>query len=201
MNSQKNNLGGFTLIELIISFALLAAIITAAGLFISNVLNLNPFFQGSLETGNEVELTSQVIATEIRSMAPSNTGSYPIDTASSSVLTFYSDIDEDGLFERVRYFVDGSILKKGVIRPTVNPFAYNPANEVVTEQIHNLVSTASSTFSYYNSNYTGSEPPIVPPMDISVIRVIGIQINAQEKKGAIVSFNAFITPRNLRSNL
>ncbi len=201
MKNQKNKSEGFTLIELIISFTILVIIVTIAGLFFNNVLNLNALFGGGLETSSEVESASQIMATEIRSTAPSNIGSYAIDTASSSVLIFYSDIDEDGLFERIRYFVDGVILKKGVIKPTGNPLTYNPVNEVITEQIHNLVPAASSTFSYYDSNYTGSEPPMAPPINIAAVRIIGVRINAQEKKGAVASFNAFITPRNLRSNL
>lgn len=195
-------MSGFTLLELIIGFSITVIIIVIAGLFASNVLNFGAIFEGSFETSDEVRQTFQPMITEVRSMAPSNIGSYPLDTAASSSFIFHSDIDEDGLFERVRYFLDGKIFKKGIVKPTGNPLTYNLGNEIITEQIHNIVLVSTSIFSYYDTNYTGSQPPMAFPVNISEVRTIGIQITAQKpNQGAPSSFNAQITPRNLRTNL
>ncbi|MBI5732300.1 MAG: hypothetical protein HY982_02995 [Candidatus Magasanikbacteria bacterium] len=193
---------GFTLLELMLGFSIILVIVAAAGLFSGNVLNLNNIFKGTLETREEAGQTLQAMVTEIRSLAPSNIGGYPIEAAASSSLVFFSDIDTDGLFERVRYFVDGNNLKKGTVKPTGSPLTYNPGNEIITEQIHNLILTASSTFSYYDANYTGIEPPLVFPVNTSLIRTIGVRIAAQKQnQGAPSSFTIQVTPRNLRSNL
>ena len=45
---------------------------------------------------------------------------------------FYANIDSDTLYERVRFWVEGTILKKGVIKPTGVPLDYDLQNEDVT---------------------------------------------------------------------
>src|SRR3989344_3115608 len=138
-NESKKNGAGFTLIELIIFIGLSTGVLAVIALFVTNVGSLKNYFDESLLVDQEIQQTLAVMIPEIRSAAQSNIGNYPIEAASQTSFTFYSDIDRDGIFERVRYYLDGTTLKKGVIEPTGSPLTYNPANEVIYEAVHNMV--------------------------------------------------------------
>ncbi|MBI5079509.1 fibronectin type III domain-containing protein [Candidatus Wolfebacteria bacterium] len=200
LRKRKIN-AGFTIIEVMISFTVLAAVVLVVALFSQDIFKFSGFFSESLKTQQEVQQTFQSLAIEIRSMGPSSIGSYSIAEATTSTLVFYSDIDRDGLFERVKYFLNGSTLEKGVVKPTGNPLVYNLTGEAVNEVIHGVVATSSGVFSYYGADYTGSEPPMSFPINISDIRLIKAEISAQgNAKSPVEKFSILATPRNLRSN-
>lgn len=191
---------GFTLIEILVSIAVIVGIMFIIGNFSINILNFKNFLTPTFQVQQEIALTFQNMTSEIRSMSPSNTGSYAIFQAGTSTLTFFSDIDEDGLYEQIRYFVSSSTLERGVTKPTGNPAFYNPANEKIFDVVHNVVST-STIFTYYDSTYTGIEAPMTYPLDISKIRIIGVDISVQNPNlNSPILFSTKLTPRNLRSN-
>ncbi len=197
---MKNH--GFTLVELIISVSIAMVIILIAGIFVQNVLNFGNIFKDSFEAKSEVNQLSQAIGREVRAATISNTGSYPIENAASSTFTFYSDIEEDGIAERIRYFLDADTLKKGIIRSSGNPPTYNPANEIITEVVHNVILSATSTFGYYDSAYTGSEAPLAFPINASVVRLINVKLTAQNPgQNIAATIDLKLVPRNLRTNL
>lgn len=199
--SLKNNCG-FTLLELLIGFAVLVIIVLVSGVFLTNIFGSESFFKNSLITQADVQQSMQIFGLEIRSMGPSDLGSYPIDIAATSTLGFYSDIDEDGIMEHVRYFLNGQILQKGVIQPTGSPLVYNPASEVITDVIQNVIPTSTPLFSYYDNTYDGTKPPLSQPVNVQAVTVIGINFTTQEQNPSIsVKFATVETPRNLRTNL
>src|SRR3989344_1177612 len=196
----RNNESGLTLLELIIGFTILIGILVAIGLFASDIFSSSNLFTKSFEAQQEIQGTIQEMNPQIRSMGPSNIGSYPIAAAASSSLIFYSDIDNDGLFEQIRYFLSSNTFKKGVIKPTGQPLTYNPANEIIVDVVHNMMATTTGIFSYYDSNYTGSQPPMVFPVDISTIKTIGITISARDPSQNLpIIYSTQLTPRNLRN--
>ena len=67
----------------------------------------------------------KTMVSEIRTASTANTGAYTIGLATDSALTFYSDTDNDGLKEKVRYFITGTTLQKGLTKPTGSPLSYN----------------------------------------------------------------------------
>jgi len=194
---------GFTLIEVIISVGLLSGIILMIGLFGQDISNFSLSFSESLLIQQELNLTLQSMAPELRSMAASSLGSYPIAAAGTSSFTFYSDIDKDGLFDRVRYFLQGSTLQKGVLKPTGSPLTYNPINEIVKDVLHNVVvSTSTDIFTYFDASFTGTEPKMAYPINIPLVRAIEVRLTADQAQNtpAPVTLSIFETPRNLRSN-
>ena len=202
-NESKKNGAGFTLIELIIFIGLSTGVLAVIALFVTNVGSLKNYFDESLLVDQEIQQTLAVMIPEIRSAAQSNIGNYPIEAASQTSFTFYSDIDRDGIFERVRYYLDGTTLKKGVIEPTGSPLTYNPANEVIYEAVHNMV-TGYTIFNYYDMNYSGTQDPMATPVNIPNIRIIGITLTADQKNqtagSAAITHSAKVAVRNLRDN-
>ena len=91
---------------------------------------------------------------EISEASYGDDGSYPFVQAVDYTVTFYSNIDHTAATERVRYFLVGTTLKKGVVEPTGDPPQYVQSNEVVTE-IFSFVQNGSTTpiFTYYNGDW------------------------------------------------
>ena len=196
---------GFTIIELIISVAILVGIIGILTTFEKDVISLDDTLQSSLNAqlnGREVVRT---MVTELRKTTQSATGSYPIALASSTGITFYSDINGDGTQEQVRYFLSGSTIKKGVTAPTGTPATYNPANEKLTTLLNSVI--ASSTlpiFQYFPETYAGTSTPLSVPINIPAIRLIQISViidsNPNRSPTQLV-VTSQVMLRNLKDNL
>ncbi|MBI2033756.1 MAG: prepilin-type N-terminal cleavage/methylation domain-containing protein [Candidatus Liptonbacteria bacterium] len=200
MNIKK--LAGFTFIEVVIVIAIFVVIFTVIASFGENTSLLSNLINKSLQAEQDLRQTFQVIVTEIRSAGPSSLGAYPIESAATSSFAFFSDIDEDGVFERVRYFVGTSTLEKGVIEPIGNPLVYATSSESVKIAVNYLL-MASSTFEYYDANYTGLEASLSTPIDVTKIRIVKVTVTADVNPGAApkpVTFTNIINVRNLRSN-
>lgn len=180
----------------------MVAIITIVGVFGRNVTDLGVEFTQRFGIQQEIELTTKEMLSEIRAAKPSNEGSYAILQASTSTLIFYTDIGADGLVEQVRYFLDNDILKKGVITPSGSPLQYATSSEIISEVVRNFAVSTSSIFSYYDENFSGTEPPLTDPVTIADIRMIEINLAAQDVTQVTpISSSIRVTPRNLRSNL
>ncbi len=196
---------GFTLVEILIAVAILTLISYSVSTFQRDLFSLNHFFQSSLNTQLDARHILKVMVAELREASPSSLGSYPVELASSTALTFYSDINNDGLKERVRYYVQGNRVMKGVVSPSGNPLIYNGASETVTTLITGYV--ASSTlpmFQYFPSTYAGTSTALSYPIDTSRIRLIKISviIDRDANKSPIpIVVTSQVTIRNLKDNL
>ncbi len=192
---------GFTLLEILVVMGILFGIMYVVVTFGLNVATFGGFLGENLNSAQELQQTFKVIKTEIRSMGPANTGGYPIESANSTSFIFYSDIDGDGLFERVRYYLEGNIFKKGVIKPTGNPLSYLPANEQTKEVVHNIITNPPPIFSYYAKDVDGSGAALTVPINPSIIRLLKIDLSADNNPQQLpgpASLKIFITVRNFR---
>ena len=200
-NKKKNNKTGFTLIEVVIGASFVAVIVVILTYIGFNLTSFNINFMKSFEPQFELQYAMQNIIKEVRSMSQSSVGSYPISQAASSTFVFYSDVDADGYVERFKYFVSGSVFKKGILVPTGSPLVYNEANEEIFDILHNLKIGTSSIFNYYDANYSGSEAPMSSPVDISDIKLIKAQLTITKDDGTATTTSVIeLTPRELRNN-
>lgn len=203
-NYKHNSQSGFSIIEVLVGIFILTLIGIAVYTFQKDVFSLNRIISGSLIIQDETRRVIKTMSAEIRTASPSSLGTYALVQVATSSFSFYSNIDDDLFKERVRYFVDGAILKKGVIKPAGSPLTYNPANEVLTELIHDVASLATSTFSYYDENYDGTTPPLAEPVDIATVRLVKITITIDKDPQAPpgpMTLTTQIQMRNLKDNL
>jgi len=166
---------------------------------ISNIIN--SLINQTVKVRQSSDYTFQTLISDVRSMGPSAPGAYPIESASSTSFIFYSDVDRDGVVDRVRYTLATSTLDRATIKPTGNPFVYATSSEVVISAIYN-VDVGQSSFSYFDENWTGSQSPLPAPVNLLAIRSIKVNIAIQSSTstGSIVKFTNTITPRNLKTN-
>lgn len=200
-----NRQSGFSLIEIIIAAAILSVLVFVIASLRNNVNTLGNLVTQKLQSRQDIDRVMDQMVTEIRSAAPSSQGAYPIDSASTSSLVFYSDVDSDGLFERIRYTVGSTTLDRGVIKPSGNPLTYATSSERVATLISNLTRTTSSpVFSYYGDDYTGTQPPLAPTSTLaSAVRLVRVTLYVDVRpreapKPAFVS--QLINIRNLRDD-
>jgi len=191
---------GFTLIEIIIAITIftgLALTISSFGLDISDF----GIFLGESVTGQyEIQLTLRGMVSEMKSMNQSVSGAYAIESVSQNSITFYSDIDGDGLTEKIRYFLDGNILKRGLTKASGSPLAYPAGDEDIDETVHNVLASAGNIFSYYDSSYTGSQAALNFPVNIPLVRLIKINITVDQNPADTISqinLSASVNIRNL----
>ncbi len=184
---KTNERRGVTLIETVLLLGISAAISVSLAVLAYN------FFSYSRAAGERIQVESQIrgslekITEELRRAAPSDAGAYP--------LVFFSDTNNDGKKERVRYFLDGEILKRGIIQSAGQPPAYNLASERIT-LLANFIKN-SSVFSYYDGTYSGSGPPLVFPVSASDVRLIKISLTIGVGQD-LLNLNTNVVLRSLR---
>ena len=204
MKYLKTKQKGFSLIEILVALGIFSLIVVAIGLFQRDVFSLNNILQVGLKNQNEAKKILRPFANEARSASQSNLGSYPLATVASTTFSFYSDIDNDGLKEKVRYFLDDTTFKKGVIKPSGNPLTYNEEDEDIVRVVHDVVNV--SIFSYFDESYDGtaSSTPLAQPVTPSDVRLVQVEIvidSDPNKPPAPLPVTTQVSIRNLKDNL
>ncbi len=205
MKYFKNKKGGYSFTEVIISVAIIGLIFNIVGRFAGDVFSLNSIISGGLNTQLDAKHLIKVMVTELRKTMPSSLGSYPIELANSSAITFFSDVNSDGLKERIRYYMDGTNLKKGMIIPSGTPLSYVSSNEKKSTLMSGVISSSTQPlFQYYSSTYTGSSAPLSIPVNISEIRLIKITVIIDKdplRSPVPLTVTSSVSLRNLKDNL
>jgi hypothetical protein len=193
---------GLSLVEMLFGVSIFIAVVLVLTMFSRNVWLYNAFIGADLASVDAGRKVLKTMVSEIRTAGTANNGAYTLALANNNALTFYSDIDNDGLKEKVRYFLSGTTLQKGVIKPAGSPLTYNAINEKISNLMNNVTNT--SLFEYYDKNYDGTTNPLSSPVNIPLVRLIKINILSdldQKKSPVPKTFSTQVSIRNLKDNL
>jgi type II secretory pathway pseudopilin PulG len=200
------NKKGFSLIETLIATAIGIMIFLVVFNFGNGIFSFNSNAQKNLSAQTDARRVLKSMVKELRSASPSSLGSYTISYASTTGITFFSNIDSDTYKEQIRYFLSGKDLKRGVIEPSGSPLTYNPANEQISTLVTDINNGVSPIFEYFDSSYTGTSTPLVQPVQITQIRLVRITLKIEKDTNpgkslgpVIVTSQVFL--RNLKDNL
>lgn len=190
---------GFTLIETIITIVIFALLIGVVSGFVVLAYRTQSYsFQQSMAIG-EARKGIETMVKEIREARGGDDGSYIIEKAKDYEFIFYSDIDKDEATERVRYFVEGTDFKKGVINPTGWPISYPSENEeifVLSSYVRNL----PPIFRYFDGHSLELSVP-ARLKDTKLMRVhLVINVNPNRPPQDFV-LESDVQIRNLKTNL
>jgi prepilin-type N-terminal cleavage/methylation domain-containing protein len=196
---------GFTLIELlfgmtIFSFLLIGTVSLQQLLFQSENFGVNSAF-----TIENAQSSLQEIVRELRNSRQGADGWYPIKLADSQEIIFHSNADKDDDIERIRYFLDGTDLKKGVTQPTGAPPTYLSEESVAT--VAQFVQNGTDPiFYYYNEDWPADQVnnPLSTPavlLDVKLVK-IEVSINADpDNPQSEYTLEPFVQIRMLKDNL
>lgn len=203
-NLNQNYKKAFTLIEMLVGVSIFVVIAVIISLFARNTFYFKGIFSSGLTASDEARRILQPIANELRSASQSSLGSYPLEITNNNELVFYSDINDDGLKERVRYFLNGDTFSRGVIKPIANPVGYPVVSEVITPLMSGVANGPVPIFSYYDTNYNGTGNPLTQPVSIQSVRLIKITVIIDANPSqppAPFTVTTQISIRNLKDNL
>lgn len=189
---------GFTLAETIVTTAILGVVGIALSSLIMFFYRSNAYL---LEQTSAVDSASRGLSTahrDLREASYGEDGTYPITSAASTTITFFSDVDGDGPVEKVRLYISSGTLYRGVTNAAGNPPSYSGQSEATSMLATSVMNTdALPLFRYYNS--TGAE--LTGSIDVAAIRSVSIQLRTDlnpERAPNVVLLERTATLRNLR---
>jgi len=201
---KKSAKKSFTLLEVMVSLGIFLLIIILIWGWQKDVFSINNLLIKKLVIQDNLRKTIKSFVAEARTAQPSAAGAYLLETANKDEIVFFSDLDYDGIVERVRYFLNDHKIKKGVIEPTGQPPVYNSNDEIVNQLADAVINQNDEIFLYYDESYDGDGDPLVQPVNISTVRLIKIIITADENTDQPpkpITETSQISIRNLKDNL
>jgi hypothetical protein len=124
---SKKKLRGLTLVETLVALFIVSAGMIGFTLLLSSTWKSNKFI---IETGIsaiKVNRASAEIINNLRKVRQADNGDYPVESGDDFDIQVYLDIDNDGVTERVHYWLDAvnDRLMRGVREPSAtNPPTY-----------------------------------------------------------------------------
>ncbi len=188
--TKKKFLQAMTFLEVIIAIGIFSALMLGIAMLVAKSWS---GYHQIMDTGssslNIKQGIDQVVDT-IRKARNSDNGYYPIKSVGSSDLVIFSDVDKDGITERVHYYINGGNLIMGVTKPTGSPPSYPDGDNTTKTLVGNILNDASQPiFRYYDgSNNEIASPatnlPNIRMVKVSLIIGAGVAKNITEESYA-----------------
>ena len=137
----KKNGAGLTLIEALVTIGIFTLAMGVVVGFVIMIYQTYDFIWQQAIAVGEARRGVETMVKQIREARPGDDGSFILERADNFEFIFFSNIDGDEAVERVRYFVQGTYFKKGVINPTGWPIKYPLEKEqifVLSQYVRNL---------------------------------------------------------------
>lgn len=205
---RYRKLRGLTLVEMLVALFIMSAGMVGFTLLLSSTWKSNKFI---IETGIsaiKVNRASAELINNLRKVRQADNGDYPVESGDDFDIQVYLDIDNDGVTERVHYWLDQASdqLMRGIREPSAtNPPTY-AAGDGTTSVIANYIvnDAAQPLFYYYNENYPGDvvNNPISTPIAVQDVRLVRIllRVNIDPIKAPNnINVESFVDLRNLES--
>ncbi len=192
---NKLNNKGFSLIEItvVISIILISIYITTD--FISMGFKTARFADEQDTAVKTARNSMETIIKEIRGANISEQGDYPLLLIDDEEIIFFSDIDNDDEFEKIRYYIDNTQLKKTVTEPgPAYDYSSAPINTVSANYLNN---DADPVFVYYDDSYIETDV-------INRVRLIKVNLKINVTPSIApndVYVSSDVNLRNLKDNL
>ncbi len=191
----------FTLVETIVVIAVTALISVTLGTLLAYFYKTNAY---TLEQSTAVAQARAGVEDAMRYLREASygsDGSYPVESASATSITFYANINSDVAIERVTYALQGNALVRSVEEPSGNPPTYAGAVPTTATIATSIVNDASTpVFRYYDNTGTELSEPVDVSKVASVETTLIVDVNVNRSP---VSFtlSGGATLRNLKTEL
>jgi len=198
MSNENKNKKGMSLIETVIAIAIFTIGIEGFSLLFIKTWEQNSFI---IERGTASMMASrgvQKTVDVIRKARQADNGAYPMISADKNNLVIYSDIDKDGVAERVHYYLDNGIFKVGVTEPTGDvPPAYPAGDQSVKDVTAYIVNGAETPVFYY---YDQDNNLLTAPAAVNNVKMVKIYLQVDInpiRAPSSIDIQSIATIRNL----
>lgn len=164
----------FTLIETMVVISITMVVGLMLGNMIVFTYRANAYIYQQTAATDNARRGVEYALQNLREATSGADGSYALYAVATSSVTFYSDVDVDGSVEKVRYYLIGSTLYRGVTNPVGSPPSYAgqaEATSTIATYVKNFAANAT-LFQYYGSD--GTE--LTAPIDTAEVRTVGMSL-------------------------
>jgi len=205
-NKKRSSVSGFTLIETLATIFVFTLIMIGVTLLMKNILTTSEQQYGVLNNVNQAEWISKAFVEEIRNGTYGVDGSYPINQAGTNQIIFFSTAPlKNGTISKIRYYISGNTLYRGITNPGGSPLSYIGQTETITTLSTAMSMGSTPLFYYYDGNYNGSGNPLTQPVNINTIRFVKINLivlkELTQNSSNTFTVVAGASMRNLKTNL
>lgn len=203
---MKQTQKGFTFLEVIIAVFILSMLIIGLAALVTYYFKNYSFSLEENQSVGQAQSALTRMIREIREARMGEDGSWPIIQTDDNTFIFYSDVTNDGRSDKVRYFIDGTTLNKGVIEPTSPPVTYPDANEHIYQITTNIDISGGPVFRYYNGNWPQDtiNNPLSPDNRLLNTKyvLVYLKININPNSGATpFELSSGVSIRSVKTNL
>lgn len=188
---------GFTFIEVMVAVLISVVLVLVVNRFMVQSYKAITFTSEQEGAIEEARDALDLMTKEIRSANSSEQGSYALLVAEDQDFSFYSDVDNDGQKEQIRYFLDteNNELKRVLLEPgALLDYGGSGSTSTVASYINNQT---NPIFVYYDSDYSEAQ-------SINQIRLVNIQLKVNitpERAPNDYWARTDVHLRNLKDNL
>ncbi len=180
---------GFTLPEVTLAAVILPVVLAAAFLVFQALSQNYDTIQTKAQVSGDTQTLLNTMVREIRQAQEITQGGGAFAAATATQCTFYSDIDHDGIPDRVSYYVSAGAVWRVVGKATLPVYPYDYVDQAPVNELE-LDGGSPDIFTYYDS----SVPPqqITSGAQMSSIAVVGIdlQVSRTSQGGTVSSIGA-----------
>jgi prepilin-type N-terminal cleavage/methylation domain-containing protein len=172
---------GFTLFEILVAMAVFSVVVVGATWVAIYGFRYNSVVWSQLQAQNDGRRALQEMVSVLRKAEESSLGSYPLVTVEDNQIVFYANVDADNYKEKIKFYLEDSILKKSVVKPNGDPLSYG-GEETISEIAKNIINESSgqALFEYYGSDYLGVGIPLVQPVSATEVTYVRMNIQIDE---------------------
>lgn len=202
----SNQTFGYTLVEIMVVMFILGIILAIFSAFAVFYLNSYSFSFEENQSIGTAQYNTNLMVREIREARISEQGGWPIIEALDNSFSFYADVNDDGRTDHVRYFLENTDLKRGVIEPTVFPISYPVENEEIKTIAERVDNEGLPVFTYYNGDWPQDQinNPLPQGSRLLATRFVSVtlRINVDPDHGSEpVELTSGVQIRSLKDNL
>lgn len=195
---SRNYHRGFTLAETIVVVAIVSVVGVALTSLIAYFYKSNSYIFQQTGAIDSAHRGLEYSFKNLREASYGDDGAYPVESAATSSIVFYSDVDNDGPVERVKIYLLNGTFYRVVTNSAGSPPSYVGQSSATTTIATSVVNaTSTPIFRYYGQ--TGAE--LSAPADTSKVASVSTELRVDlnpARAPDIFTLKASATLRNLR---
>lgn len=197
---------GVTLLETLITVCIIVLLAAAIGTYTIQSYRTYAFGTEQWTAISDAQKSIATMTRELREAQQGADGSGALFETADQNIVFFSDLDDDGVAEKVQYLLEGAMFKKVVTKATGSPLFY-PSEPSRTEALSYYVRNGTApVFLYFNKDYPLKTENNPLPLDLrrQQARLIQIILHINVNPNRIPDdflIQSSIQLRNLKENL